>query len=218
MARYKGGGRARQEDVYDPAKLREEWITPQLAKAKYPSDQVLRSEYSRLRSIAMKRLQRMEGKSEAQETLAQHAEGFPTLKEIGPDRSDVVTALGDLSRFLSAKRSSISGIRESNKRITAALQAKGINVSQSDLKEYGKFMNRMKRAFGVGEGSYGSQRIADAWNELKQKGRVTQSDMKKALDKAKIDIEKESRRRIGGHRKSFNARKARSASRGKRKR
>lgn len=213
MARYKGGSRAREEDVFNPSKLREEWITPQLAKAKYPSDAVLRSEYSRLRSIAMKRLGRMEGKAEAAETLAQHAEGFPTLKEIGSDRADVVTALSDLSRFLSAKRSSISGIRESNKRITSALQAKGINVSQKDLKEYGKFMNRMKRAFGVSGGSYGSQRIADAWNELKSKGRVSKKDMQKALDQAKIDIEKENRRRIGKHRKSFNARKARSSSR-----
>lgn len=216
MARYKGGGRARQEDVYDPNKLREEWITPQLAKAKYPSDAVLRSEYSRLRSIAMKRLSRMQGKAEAAETLAQHAEGFPTLKEIGSDRADVVTALGDLSRFLSAKRSSISGIRESNKRITAALQAKGINVNQKDLKDYGKFMNRMKRAFGVGSGSYGSQRVADAWNELKARGKISKKEMQKALDQAKIDIEKESRRRIGKHRKSYNARKARTASRRRR--
>ncbi len=216
MARYKGGSRAREEDVYNPSKLREEWITPQLAKAKYPSDAVLRSEYSRLRSIAMKRLGRMQGKAEAAETLAQHAEGFPTLKEIGTDRADVVTALSDLSRFLSAKRSSISGIRESNKRITAVLQAKGINVSQKDLKEYGKFMNRMKRAFGVGSGSYGSQRVADAWNELKARGKISKKEMQKALDQAKIDIEKENRRRIGKHRKSFNARKARSTSRRRR--
>ena len=216
MARYKGGSRAREEDVYNPSKLREEWITPQLAKAKYPSDAVLRSEYSRLRSIAMKRLGRMQGKAETAETLAQHAEGFPTLKEIGSDRADVVTALSDLSRFLSAKRSSISGIRESNKRITAALQAKGINVSQKDLKEYGKFMNRMKRAFGVGSGSYGSQRVADAWNELKARGKISKKEMQKALDQAKIDIEKENRRRIGAHRKSYNARKARSSSRRRR--
>lgn len=209
MSRYKGGSRSREEDVFDNTKLRPEWVTPQLARAKYPSDAVLRSEYSRIRAVAQKRLARMANKEEAQETYSQHAGGFPTLAEIGNDRAELVAALGDLTNFMLSKRNSISSIRESNSLTLATLQSHGINVNKSDLREFGKFMNRMKRAFGVGEGSYGSQRIADAWNEIKSRGKMSKSDMQKLMDQAKIDIEKESRRTIGTHRSSFTVRQAR---------
>lgn len=220
MPRYKKGAKSKEEDIYNPDKLRREWINPQLARAKFPSDAVLRSEYSRLRSAAMKRLTRMAGKPEAAETYNQFAEGFPTLAEVGKSRESVVMALSEISVFLDMKRNSISAIREINRKTIQTLQEHGINVNKQDLYQYGKFMNRIKRVFGVGNGSYGSQLIADAWNEIKTRGRISKKEYEEILKKVKIDIEKENRRRIGKSRrtgnKSFNAQKARSTSRRRR--
>ena len=64
----------------------------------------------------------MEGKPEAQETFSQHVGGFP--KVAGMSRSDLVYALDDVTRFLTAERGSLSGIRYSNKKIRKSLASK----------------------------------------------------------------------------------------------
>lgn len=213
MARYKKGSRAREEDVYDNSKLQRAWINPQLARAKYPPDNVLRSEYSRLRDIAQKRWKRLKGKPEAEETYMQHPSGFPTLKEIGRSRTELVRALGDLDRFLMSHRGSVSKIHESNKKTIKALRKKGINVTDSDLREYGKFMNRIKKIYGIGDDSLGSDLVADLWSEIKDEGGITADELKRRLDQIKLEATKIERNRIGktGHRQSYGVKQAKQA-------
>lgn len=76
------------------------------------SEKELRKEYSRLRSVAQKSIQRL-GKSEFREGASYRgAVGrFPTIKSIKSQRQ-LVMALTDVTQFLSAKSHSVSGLRE----------------------------------------------------------------------------------------------------------
>lgn len=76
------------------------------------SEKELRQEYARLRAVAQKSIQRL-GKSEfaGSATYRNAAGRFPMTKSI-KDMRELTMALVDVSRFLSAKSSSVSGLRE----------------------------------------------------------------------------------------------------------
>lgn len=76
------------------------------------SEEELRQEYSRLRAVAQKSIQRL-GKSEfAGGATYRNAVGrFPTTRSI-KDTRDLTKALVDLTQFVAAKGSSVSGLRE----------------------------------------------------------------------------------------------------------
>lgn len=186
---YRGGTRARDFDLFKGSQIQPWMIGPQMIRATAVSDAQLRAEYSRLRSIANKRIQRMEGKPEAQETFSQHAGGFP--KVAGMNRSDLVYALDDVTRFLTAERGSLSGIRYSNKKIQKTLSSRGISVPRDQLAKFGSFMNAMKKALGVNRGDYASQQIAELWSELFQKGKISQKKFEKRVKEVMREIEEE---------------------------
>lgn len=76
------------------------------------SEKELRQEYARLRAVAQKSIQRL-GKSEfAGGATYRNAVGrFPTTKSI-KDKRDLTMALVDLTQFIAAKGSSVSGLKE----------------------------------------------------------------------------------------------------------
>ena len=76
------------------------------------SEKELRQEYARLRAVAQKSIQRL-GKSEfAGGATYRNAVGrFPMTKSI-KDKRDLAMSIVDISRFLSAKSSSVSGLKE----------------------------------------------------------------------------------------------------------
>ena len=186
--RYKGGSAATlPQDLFYGSELRYEWITPQLVRATAISDKTLRSEYSRLRAIANKRLKRMQGRPEASGTLERLPDAFPTVR--GMDRRQVVHQLNEVTTFLSARRGSISGIKKSNKQIKKSLAKKGINIPQDQLANFGSFMNAMKKALGIKRGEYGSEQLAELWDELFQRGKISQKKFEKRVKEVMRDIE-----------------------------
>lgn len=76
------------------------------------SEKELRQEYARLRAVAQKSIQRL-GESEfASGATYRNAVGrFPITKSI-KDKRELTMALVDISRFLSAKGSSVSGLKD----------------------------------------------------------------------------------------------------------
>lgn len=186
--RYKGGSAATlPQDLFYGSQLRYEWITPQLVRATAISDKTLRAEYSRLRAIANKRLERMAGRPEASGTLERLPDAFPTVR--GMDRGQVVHQLNEVTTFLSARRGSISGIKQSNKQIKKSLAKKGIIIPQDQLANFGSFMNAMKKALGIKRGEYGSEQLAELWDELFQRGKISQKKFEKRLKEVMRDIE-----------------------------
>ena len=187
---YKGGPRARDFDLFNaPGSIPFFAITPQLQYAHAVSDAQIRAEYSRLRAIANKRLGRMEGKPEAVGTFGKLPDKFPTVR--GMNRAEAVRALADVAQFLTAKRGSISGIKAANKELEKKLKKRGINVPQDQIAKFGSFMNAMKKALGITRGEYGSEQLASIWNELFQKGKISQRDFEKRVKSLMADIEQE---------------------------
>lgn len=123
--------------VYSPQQLRK------------MSDVDLRKEYSRLRSIANKRIDRLEkagfgGSKEA----GYNAGVYIPLKAV-ESRRELVLLTSQVSKFLAAKRSTVTGQRETIRRSVATWNRKGVNVTAAN---YGKFIDLLstsKAVYGV---------------------------------------------------------------------
>lgn len=188
---YHGGSRAT-----DPEKLYKYLTlsnydffkpTPNLIYAHSIDTKTIKAEYSRLRAIANKRLDRMAGRPEAEGTLEQNPAHFPTVR--GMDREAAVRALIDVDKFLTAGRGSLSGIKKTNKRIKKALEKKGIDIKPDQLAKFGTFMNAMKKALGISRGEYGSDQLASLWDELFEKGKISQKTFEKRVKKLMKELE-----------------------------
>ena len=76
------------------------------------SEKELRQEYAKLRSVAQKSLKRMgESRYRDSETYRQNKNAFPKTGSIKSKR-ELARALTDVTRFLSAKSHSVSGLNE----------------------------------------------------------------------------------------------------------
>lgn len=208
--RYHGGSAARTDSVFN-YKLPPEEINGYLKYNENISIDTLRTEYSRLRDIAQKRIQRMEGKPEAQETLEQVRNGFPTLREIRSEAGGEMDLRGILSHniqrvsnFLTARRGSLSGIRSVNREIVSTLKKStktdgrgGIDIDVDELRNFGNFMNAMKEAFHFkgrrkGQGrDLASDQFARLWEMLNEKGNITEREFYKAIDRVAAELEGE---------------------------
>lgn len=100
------------------------------------NDKVLRSEYSRLRSVATKRLARLERAesyiSGSKFTQDWDKSDFPKLKDIDR-KSMLIKAMSDTMRFLSAKSSLVSGQKDIRDRKIRALQERGFSVDKTNF-------------------------------------------------------------------------------------
>lgn len=100
------------------------------------NDKVLRSEYSRLRSVAIKRLTRLERAesyiSGSKFTQDWDKSDFPILKDIDR-KSMLVKVMSDTMRFLSAKSSLVSGQKDIRDRKIKALQERGFSVDKTNF-------------------------------------------------------------------------------------
>lgn len=147
-------------EVYIPAAIRYGYI--ELSDA--------RAEYSRLRSAAVKRLERL-SRTEGVRYSAYHMygkEGFaPLPKNATP--AEVGRALADVHHFLEMKTSSISQIRESQRKALKTLQERGYSfVTKSNIKEFGEFMEAARQAKVVSDNRGGSPVIVELYETVKR--------------------------------------------------
>lgn len=122
-------------EVYTPRALRKN-LTPAQA----------RQEYSRLRSIALKRIQRFEGTeySDAQILREFPASHFLKVSDIHNDRV-LYYLLADTARFLKSKRSTISGQKEIEKKTLETLRRRNYGfVTPVNLRDFGRYMELVK--------------------------------------------------------------------------
>lgn len=129
-----------------------------------------RAEYSRLRSVAVKRLQRLARTEGARYSAYQMygKEGFaPLPKNATP--AEVGKALADVHHFLELKTSSISQIRESQKQALRTLQERGYSfVNKSNIREFGEFMEAARQAKVVSANRGGSPIIVELYETVKR--------------------------------------------------
>lgn len=147
-------------EVYIPAAVRYNYLTIQEARA----------EYSRLRSAAVKRLQRL-SRTEGRLYSAYRMygkEGFaPLPKDATP--AEVGRALADVYHFLEMKTSSLKEIRTSQKKALETLNQRGYTfLDKSNIREFGEFMEAARQQKVVSSNRGGSPVIVELYETAKR--------------------------------------------------
>lgn len=116
------------------------------------TDQLIRSEYRRLRDISQKRLKRL-GEAEPGSYAYKHNKGkFPASR--GTSTAEMRKLLPDLAKFIAAKTGSVSGIRAHEKAVLATLHQHGYTgVNKTNLRAFGEFMEAWRAKNGRSVGS-----------------------------------------------------------------
>lgn len=147
----------------------------------------LRREYSRLRAVASKRLQRMEGtKWENSQTYLRNAGKYGTLadieqaalsnaKSLKPEVAQkyvdlfVAKKLDEMYKFLTAKTGSIRGMQRAENELIQTLHDRGLTfVNKSNIAQFGEFMEFLRTAHQ--NRLYDSERAAELFGTAVKKG------------------------------------------------
>lgn len=147
-------------EVYIPAAVRYGYL--ELSEA--------RSEYSRLRSAAVKRLQRLSGtEGERYSAFRMYGkEGFPSLPK-NASASEVGRALADVYHFLEMKTSSIGAIRYSQRNAIKTLNERGYGfINKGNIREFGEFMEAARQQKVASDNRGGSPVIVELYETVKR--------------------------------------------------
>lgn len=169
---YKGGARKKATLKYD-----KNLYTP--TGAKELTDKELRKEYSRLRSIARKRLERFEGTEWTTSQIYQYnKEGFKPLKEIKSDR-ELRYLLSDVARFITAERGSVSGLEKERRQAVKTLNERGYTfVNKKNFRKFAEFMEYVRTA-NLNR-IFDSKRVADFYEATERENR-SEEEMRSAF-------------------------------------
>lgn len=127
-----------------------------------------KKEYTRLRNIANKRLQRLKEAGYGDTDIYRANAGqYPSYKEFSTPR-DLYKALSSLSWFITAKGSTVSGQRDTEEQIRDTLASNYGTPQDMDLKKFGNFMEFMRAKYQGKE--YDSERSARIYRESLKKG------------------------------------------------
>lgn len=147
-------------EVYIPAAVRYGYL--ELSEA--------RAEYSRLRSAAVKRLQRLSGtEGERYSAFRMYGkEGFPSLPK-NASASEVGRALADVYHFLEMKTSSIGSIRASQRNAIKTLNERGYGfINKGNIREFGEFMEAARQQKVASDNRGGSPVIVELYETVKR--------------------------------------------------
>lgn len=119
-----------------------------ISRLQVVSERDARAEYSRLRSIARKRIERL-GKSEfaSLPIYTYNVEKFIPLKEV-KTTSQLGGLLGDVRQFLESRGSTIRGQRQIRKDTIRTLHQHGFRfINESNIDKFGEFMERVRAMY-----------------------------------------------------------------------
>lgn len=120
--------------------------TPYNLWANY-DEQTLRSEYSRLRSIAKSRLERLQNNSEfsGAQFVKNWGTGFPTLKDIGTNKMSIAANISRVSNFLNAQSSTLTGIKETYAKMLENYKEVGYDfIDKSNVVHFSNFLDYLR--------------------------------------------------------------------------
>ena len=127
----------------------------------------IRKEYTRLRDISQKRLKRMGSTMWARtQTYKRNVNHYPLLKDIKSE-AELASRLSDLSRFISRKTGTVSGMETQMKKALKTLHEKQYNfVTRENYLDFGEFMEEYR--FQKLDEQYDSGDAAETYNLLEQ--------------------------------------------------
>lgn len=133
-----------------------------------------RAEYVRLAKAANKRIQRIR-ESEYSASAAAQRQMFGSVKALKTERQ-VYAALQQVARFTSQKTSSISGIKEVEKKQLETMREMGYTfLNKGNIHEFGEFMKQVRKHANVKNLQGVSDRIVNLFKEAKRKRIDTQT-------------------------------------------
>lgn len=146
---------------YDPRVNLEYYTREAVRNADVWTDSAVRAEYSRLRDIAQKRLQRL-AKSEPG-SYAYRANVGQYAPARGQTTEEIRTKLPTLAKFIAAKTGSVSGIRAQRSKAVKTFQEHGYNfITKENIGTFGEFMEAFKSKKGKTR-AYGSYEAVELW-------------------------------------------------------
>lgn len=106
------------------------------------TEKAMRAEYSRLRSIARKRLERFEGTEFTDsKTYAKNAGKFKPLKEIS-GITELKRQLSDVAFFVDASTGSVTGLRKKRDAFIQTMRERGYDfINKSNYRDFTEFMD-----------------------------------------------------------------------------
>ena len=149
------------------ATLKYAWYeyTPEALQSGSLSEKEIRDEYRRLRNIANKRIERLE------KAGYEHTQTY--LRNVGSYKqpsnytmAELQYKLYQISKFVAAKSSTVSGMRLIEKEAIETLQEKGLGRI-NNLQEFGDFMSWARTKYKSSE--FDSERAAEIFNEAKRR-------------------------------------------------
>ena len=123
----------------------------------------MRSEYTRMRDTAQKRLKRLQKQFTESKAVQSHPQGFKKLKDLDP--RDFAKAFSELAKFLKSKGSTVSGQKDIKRKTIKTWQDQGLNLNDSNYKRVIKILEEMRKRKIV----YGSDKaveLADSMMEI----------------------------------------------------
>lgn len=141
-------------------------------------ERALRKEYTRLRKIANKRLNRLQASEYKETDLAkEYAGGFALLADV----KDLPRELTQLARFVASEKSSVTGLKRLDKQTISTLHQHGYTfVNTKNVGQFGAFMEEMRQA-GYSK-LYSSEFIATWWSEIDASKRDNVSKLKQEFE------------------------------------
>lgn len=129
-----------EDDFYQPSNIRN-----YIKEGGKEAETAVRKEYTRLRDIAQKRLKRMGATMWADtQTYKRNVNHYPKLKDIR-STSELAARLSDLSRYIEAQTSTISGMEAQMKKSLKTLHESGYGfVSRENYISFGNFMEEYR--------------------------------------------------------------------------
>ena len=104
----------------------------------------LRKAYTQMRDIAVKRLKRLETEKNVQQfgrpnLYVNNGEYFRKTKNLIGE-SELLKEIADVSKFLTSKKSTISGLKEAREKTIETMREAGLEIEPSDYVDFMKFM------------------------------------------------------------------------------
>ena len=162
---------------------------PKTESVRLEHERALRAEYSRLRSMAQKRVKRAFEKGETAESLRLPVQEFPKLKEI-KSNADLARALSQVTRWTTSKYSTAKGREQIAQKTAQSMQKLGYEgVTPQNVNKFNQFMEQMRRKYeeDTPEGRVmfiGSDFLVEAFDELRERGKITDKSNASSISRA----------------------------------
>lgn len=169
--------------------------TQELKYSKHFEEKELRKVYSNFRSIARKRIERLEqyGYTKGAQYQRMKAIGLPTLKEI-TNRNQLAMYLQQTAFFISTESSTVKGIKRIRKQKVDQFTAEGFEgLTAENIDDFLQFFDEAKTRSGK---SYDMSQLAKVWNASRREKKKPNEIMedynkyKEIADKPQARIEK----------------------------